>query len=180
VSEGSGDYTEHGLFAIAPDNTIYVEDWWSGQTSSDVWIERKLDMVEAHKPFCVFGEAGVIQKAVEPMLKRRMNEREVFCRIEWVPSIHDKPTRARAIQARAALGHVSLPEGPMGDRLLDQLLSFPAGKNDDAVDVFGIMGRVIDQAHPAFVQEPEIKKQQSRYARAFNRDREGGNDWKTL
>ena len=180
VSEGSGDYTEHGLFAIAPDNTIYVEDWWSGQTSSDVWIERKLDMIEAHKPFCVFGEAGVIQKAVEPMLKRRMNERETFCRVEWVPSIHDKPTRARAFQARAAMGHVSLPEGPMGDRILNQLLSFPAGKNDDAVDVCGIMGRVIDQAHPAFVQSPEETVKPSRYRKAFNRQRQEANDWKTL
>ena len=179
VTEDSGDYTEHGLFAIAPDNTIYVEDWWSGQTSSDVWIERKLDMVEAHKPFAVFGEAGVIQKAVEPMLRRRMNERKVFCRVEWVPSIHDKPTRARAFQARAAMGHVSLPEGPVGDRILNQMLSFPAGKHDDAVDVCGIMGRVIDQAHPAFVQKIDTTQPESKYRKAFNKQREEGGNWKT-
>ena len=40
VSDKTGDYTEHGLFAIAPDNTIYVEDWWHGQTTSDIWIEK--------------------------------------------------------------------------------------------------------------------------------------------
>lgn len=179
VTEDSGDFTEHGMFAIAPDNTIYVEDWWAGQTSSDVWIEQKLDLVEKYKPFCVFGEAGVIQKAVEPMLKRRMNERETFCRMEWVPSIHDKPTRARAFQARAAMGHVSLPEGPIGDRILNQLLSFPAGKHDDAVDVCGIMGRVIDQAHPAFVQAVEVAEKQSRYANAFNKNKEA-DDWTTV
>ena len=72
------------------------------------------------------------------MLTRRMHERGVYCRIEWVSSIHDKATRARAIQARAAMGHVSLPEGPVGERLMSQLLSFPAGKHDDAVDVFGL------------------------------------------
>lgn len=179
VSEKTGDYTEHGLFAIAPDNTIYVEDWWHGQTSSDVWIEKKLDMIEAHKPFCAFGEGGVIQKAVEPMLKRRMQERGVYSRVEWVQSIHDKATRARAIQARAAMGHVSLPEGPMGDRLLSQLLSFPAGKHDDAVDVFGLMGRVIDQAHPAFVEMAPKTEPTDRYYKAFGRN-QGESDWKTL
>jgi predicted phage terminase large subunit-like protein len=180
VTEGSGDYTEHGLFAIDPNETIFIEDWWSGQTSSDVWIESKLDLIEAHEPFCAFGEAGVIQKAVEPMLKKRMRERGVFCRVEWMPSIHDKATRARAFQARAAMGLVSIPEGPMGERILNQLLSFPAGKNDDAVDVCGMIGRVIDQAHPAFVQAPEDKEETSKYRKAFSRQREGGNDWKTL
>lgn len=110
-----------------------------------------------------------------------MNERKVFCRVEWVPSIHDKPTRARAFQARAAMGHVSLPEGPLGERILNQLLSFPAGKNDDAVDVCGIMGRVIDQAHPAFVRAPTSKKPEDRYYKAFDRMRnQGGDDWKTM
>ncbi|MEM8615483.1 MAG: terminase family protein [Pseudomonadota bacterium] len=179
VSEKTGDFTEHGMFAIAPNNTIYVEDWWHGQTSSDVWIETKLDLVDKYKPFCAFGEGGVIQKAVEPMLMRRMRERESHCRVEWVSSIHDKPSRARAIQARAAMGHVSLPEGPIGDRLLSQLLSFPAGKHDDAVDVFGLMGRVIDQAHPAFVEAEPKPVKQDRWRNAFNRN-QGESDWKTL
>lgn len=179
VTEGGGDYTEHGLFAIAPDNTIYIEDWWAGQTSADKWIESKLDMIEAHQPLCSFGEAGVIQKSVEPMLMRRMREREVYSRMEWISSIHDKPTRARAFQARAAMGLVSLPEGPVGERILNQLLAFPAGKHDDAVDVCGMMGRVIDQAHPAFVQEVDKTEPQDRWARAFNKNKEAGTSWKT-
>lgn len=179
VTEGKGDYTEFGLFAIAPDNTIYVEDWWHGQTSSDTWIERELDMIEAHSPFCAFGEAGVIQKAIEPMRTRRMHERGVYCRTEWMPSIADKPTRARSIQARAAMGLISLPEGPMGDRILNQLLAFPAGKHDDAVDVLSMMGRVIDQAHPAFVEAVPKTEPENRYSKLFNRNK-GGDDWKTI
>ena len=177
VTEDGGDYTEHGLFSIAPDNMIYVEDWWAGQTSSDVWIDEKLNLIKKYAPYCAFGEGGVIQKAVEPMLKRRMREREIYSRVEWVSSIHDKATRARAIQARAAMGLVSLPNGEMGERLLNQLLAFPAGKHDDAVDVFGLMGRVIDQAHPAFVMTPEVKKTKSRYG--FNKNEEA-DDWTTV
>jgi predicted phage terminase large subunit-like protein len=162
VSEDKGDYTEHVLAGIDPDGVIYVsEDSWHKQATADVWVEAKLDLIKKHKPFCWFGEAGVIQKAVEPALKRRMIERKVYGRLEWIPSINDKPTRARALQARAAMGLVSLPEGPEGDRMLEQLIAFPAGKHDDFVDALGTIGRAIDEAHPAMqhvVKQADTKK----------------------
>ena len=151
VTEGGGDYTEHGVFGVDADGVIYQIDWWHGQTSADQWIEAKIDLMARYEPLCWFGEGGVIQKAVEPMLKRRMRERGVFCRLEWVASVHDKPTRARGFQARAAMGKVSILGDERGERVLSQLLSFPAGKHDDAVDVCGGMGRVLDAAHPAIV-----------------------------
>jgi predicted phage terminase large subunit-like protein len=115
-----------------------------------VWIEELLRLVKQHRPLCYFGEAGVIVKAVKPMLTRRMNELRVFARTEWIPSISDKPTRARAFQARAAMGKVSLPKTDLGEKVLNQLLSFPAGKHDDLVDTCALMGMVIDMAHPGF------------------------------
>lgn len=147
VTEGGGDYTEHAVWGLDPDNRLFMLDWWHGQTSSDVWIERLLDLIERWKPLCCFGEKGVIEKAVRPQLDRRMMERRVYCRMEWLPSIADKPTRARSFQSRAAMGLVSLPETEDGERVLSQLLTFPAGKHDDAVDVCSLMGAAIDQAH---------------------------------
>jgi predicted phage terminase large subunit-like protein len=155
VTEDGGDYTEHGVFGVGASGRIYQMDWWHGQTSSDKWIDSKLDLIKRHRPICWFGEAGVIQKAVEPMLKRAMRERRILCRMEWLPSIHDKPTRSRGFQARAAMGEVSLLEDERGERVLSQLLKFPAGKNDDAVDVCGMIGRALDSAHPAMVPVKE-------------------------
>lgn len=155
VTEDGGDYTEHGVFGVGASGRIYQLDWWHGQTSSDKWIDSKLDLIKRHRPICWFGEAGVIQKAVEPMLKRAMRERRILCRMEWLPSIHDKPTRSRGFQARAAMGEVSLLEDERGERVLSQLLKFPAGKNDDAVDVCGMIGRALDSAHPAMVPVKE-------------------------
>ncbi len=151
VTEGDGDYTEHGVWGIDGTGRIYQLDWWHGQTASDEWIEQKLHMIRKWKPICAFGEAGVIQKAIEPMLKRRMTETATRCRMEWLPSIHDKATRARAFQSRAAMGEVSLLDDERGERVLKQLLSFPAGKHDDAVDVCSMMGLALDMAHPAIV-----------------------------
>jgi predicted phage terminase large subunit-like protein len=151
VTEGDGDFTEHAVWGVGPTGKIYQLDWWHGQTTSDVWIDELLRLIKKWKPICAFGEAGVIAKAIEPMLRRRMIETGTRARMEWLPSIHDKATRARGFQARAAMGEVSLLEGDMGERVLTQLLKFPAGKNDDAVDVCGMIGRALDEAHPAIV-----------------------------
>lgn len=155
VSEGKGDFTSHGVWGLGSDDTLYMLDWWTGQTNSSEWIERLLDLVSKWKPLCVFGEKGVIEKAVRPQLDRRMLERRVFARMEWLPSITDKPTRARAFQGRAAMGLVSLPMTEDGERVLSQLLKFPAGKHDDDVDVCSLMGQAIDQAHSGIVPLPD-------------------------
>ena len=149
VTEDGGDWTAHLVWNYHED-TLTLIDGWTGQTSADVWIEELLRLFKQHKPLCYFGEAGVIVKAVKPMLTRRMNELRVFARTEWIPSISDKPTRARAFQARAAMGKVSLPKTDLGEKVLNQLLSFPAGKHDDLVDTCALMGMVIDMAHPGF------------------------------
>lgn len=178
VTDKGGDFTEHGVFAVDPEGDIYQLDWWHGQTSADEWIERKIDLIERYKPACWFGEGGVIQKAVEPMLTRRMRERRVYARIEWVSSVSDKATRARGFQARAAMSKVSLLADERGDRLFKQLVSFPAGKYDDAVDVCGLIGRVLDDAHPG-LHPP--KKAKSRNFYDYGPDREDDLDsWKVI
>lgn len=159
VTDGDGDYTVHRIWGVDSSGALYRVDGWRGQTTSDVWIDRKLDLIAKHKPLAWFGEAGVIQKAIEPMLTRRMRERKVFCRLEWLPSMHDKPTRARAFQAMAASGRVYLE--PNAD--LSEFLVFPAGKHDDEVDTASLIGRAIDQAHPAIVATAKSTKPRDRW-----------------
>lgn len=157
VTDDAGDFTEHGVVGVDPDNNIWILDWWHGQTTADIWFESLLDLIAIHKPFCWFGEAGVIKRAIEPFLERRMIERMVYCRHEWLPSIADKPTRARGFQARASQGKIYIPEGETGDRIIDQCLRFPTGSHDDAVDVLSLFCRALDQAHPAIA--PRVKKE---------------------
>jgi predicted phage terminase large subunit-like protein len=163
VTDGGGDYTVHRIWGIDAAGCIYRVDGWRGQATSDVWIERKLDLIAKYKPLAWFGEGGVIQKAVEPMLKRRMLERKCFCRLEWLPSVHDKPTRARSFQAMAASGRVYFEKGAD----LSEYLSFPAGKHDDEVDTASLIGRAIDQAHPAMIATQQNSKPRDRWDKAF-------------
>lgn len=150
VTDGGGDFTEHGIFGIDANKNIYVVDWWRGQTTADIWIDAMCSLILAHKPQIWFGEKGVIQKALEPYMIQRMTELNAFCRIEWLASVADKPSRARTIQGMASMGKVYFPKNAVwkGD-ILAQLLRFPAGKHDDAVDVFSLIGRGMEFYKPA-------------------------------
>lgn len=154
VTDGKedADYTEHGVWGVDEQGALWMIDWWHGQSTADVWIEALLSLILTYQPLCWFGEGGVIRRAVEPFLVRRMGELRAFCRTEWVNPVSDKPSRARAFQAMASMGRVNLPDTPDGHRVLDQLISFPTGKHDDAVDACSLIGMVIDQAHGAVVQ----------------------------
>ncbi|MGX9694422.1 terminase large subunit domain-containing protein [Achromobacter anxifer] len=172
VTDGAGDYTVHRVWGVDPAGDIYRLAGWRGQTAADEWVERKLDLIKEWRPFAWFGEAGVIQKAVEPMLTRRMRERNVFCRMEWLPSVSDKPTRARGFQARIAMGRVWFEPGAE----ISEFLKFPTGKNDDDVDTASMIGRALDEAHPAIVTVKKQEPPRDRWARAFE-DR-GEESWK--
>lgn len=171
VTEGKGDYTEHGIFGIDAWANVHVLDWWRGQESPDVWIEAQCDMIGKHKPMCWFGEAGPIRRAIEPFLLRRMEERRAFCRIEWLTSTHDKPTRCRPFQALAASGKVFFPAvASWKADVLGQLLRFPAGLHDDAVDACSLIGRGLEHINaPEMASRPLQTRATMGYASAKRR-----------
>lgn len=174
VTADGGDFTVHRIWGVDPTGDLYRVAGWRGQTASDVWIEKQIDLMAKHKPFAWFGEAGVIQKAIEPMLVRRMRERNTHCRLEWLPSVTNKPTRARGFQARAASKRVWFEPGAE----LAEFLKFPNGKNDDDVDTASLIGRALDEAHPAVVSSKTARKKLDRWDRAFGATDPDDFDWK--
>jgi hypothetical protein len=178
VTEGDGDFTEIGTHGIDQNDDLYLAvDYWYGQKSADFWVETICDQILKNKPFAHFGESGVIRRSVEPFLKKRMRERSAFCRIDdcWLPSIADKATRALSLQARASMGKVLLPDTEGGHRILRQLLQFPAGTLDDAVDMCGLMARAIDQTHPAVASVKAAKPVEQDYGGIEDKDED---NWK--
>lgn len=164
VTEGSGDFTEHGIFGVDVSGNIYVLDWWRGQTQSDVWIERQCDLIRDWRPLVWFGEAGPIRRAIEPFLARRMVERSAHCRLEWLPSIGDKEIRARSIQALASVKAIMMPKtAPWKGEIEKQLLQFPSGKYDDAVDVFSLIGRGLEFITPARKPRRHVESEPSHW-----------------
>jgi hypothetical protein len=74
------------------------------------------------------------------------------------------------------MGEVSLMEDDNGERVLKQLLTFPAGKHDDAVDVCGMIGRALDEAHPAIV--PLETKKDVTFDDYASANQGGGDSWR--
>jgi predicted phage terminase large subunit-like protein len=175
VTPQGGDYTELAVVAVDAQDNWYVVDWWYGQTTPDIWIDRGVDFIKAHKPLCWFAEAGVIRRSVEPFLTKRMQETRTYSRIEWTASIADKPTRARGLEARLAMGKVFIAHSEWGDRLIEQLLRFPAGKYDDAVDALSIMAMGIDKVTAGYTTQKETPKQRRMYDRE-----ETTENWKVM
>lgn len=181
VTEGGGDFTELAVWAMQEGGHAAQVDWWTGQTTSMEWTEALIDLMEKWKPRAFFGETGVIRRAVEPALRRRMRERGVFCRLEWLTRSGDKAAMARGFQGRMEMGLVSFAHGPAADAVIDQMMTFPAGKHDDKVDACALLGMALDQAHPAIVgnEEPQESDKLER-PRDYQSHRRESTDWKTV
>lgn len=145
VTADGGDYTEHGVFGLDDHDQLYVLDWWFGQTSSDVWVEKQCDLIYKHQPLMWATERGVIWRSVKPYLMQRMTQRRLTqTRIEDLPTTGDKAAMARGAQAMASMGAIRFPvRSGWHERVISQLVSFPGGAYDDAVDTIGGACRAI-------------------------------------
>jgi predicted phage terminase large subunit-like protein len=158
TKDGEGDYTEHGVFGVCPDGDIYVVDWWSGQTKTDVWIEEQIDLAVKYKVAMWTGETGPIKSAIEPWLKRRMRERKSYFPLRWVShsTPNYKQAHARSFQGLWEHGRIYLPKDKeWAHELLRQLTRFPLGVLDDKVDVCSIFSRQINKV---WEQHPPTEK----------------------
>ena len=181
VSDGEGDFSEEGIIEVDSSKNIWFTDWWSGQTTSNVWIESTIDLQLKHRPECWLAESGVIKKAVEPYLVSTMEQRNSWTLLEWLTTSGDKRAMARSFQAMAAAGKVWIPLCEWGDSLIDQLIRFDSGVFDDKVDVCGLFGRHLAEIWGGIDVEEKPKKKVDRWDRAFGRqDEEDEEDYMTV
>lgn len=179
VTAKGGDYTVHAVCGVDPDDNLYVVDVWRSQAESHVWVEEFINLAHKHKPLNWGEEQGQIIKSLGPFIDKRMRERKVYCRREQMSSVADKPTRARAFQARCAMGKVYFPHSaPWVSDMQAELLNFPAGKHDDQVDALGLIGRMLDTMVGGRAPAP-ITKPEDKWSRAFRRKDSQDNHWKS-
>jgi phage terminase large subunit-like protein len=161
------DWNVFNVWGVDQNDHIWLIEEFRSQATFDVALGIKHDergnvtvadegglaLIKKHKPFAWFPEDDATWKASEPFIRAAMRRTGVQCRIEPLSAAGgDKPTKARALQAKASMGEVHLPAGFIGDEILKEYKQFPAGKHDDRVDAGANMGRALDQAHPAIVR----------------------------
>lgn len=178
VSDGKGDFTEHGIGGFDIDDNLYFVDWWSGQKTVDLWIEQQLKLAKEWRPYVWLAEVGVIRRSVEPFLNKEKKKNRVYFRSEWLPHIGDKGANAKSFQGLASSGKVYIPHCEWGDALIDQLVKFIPNTNyrDDKVDVCGLFGRILDQAFaPTIKTETPIEERDS-----YGFDETTSEQWKMM
>lgn len=159
VTEGGGDYTVHLVAGVDEHDDLFILDRWRAQTTPDVWVEAFIGLVKLWKPIEWAEENGQILKAVGSLIDRRQREEGAWVYRKAFASSADKPTRAQAIRGRMAAGKVYLPRNaPWVDEFVRELLSFPAGKNDDQVDTLSLLGRMLGEMLAA--QLPRIEREE--------------------
>lgn len=183
------DYTCVRVWGVDELGDLYLVDGFRHQETLDKTADRmvgskkdgSIGLIKKHKPFCWFPEDDNNWKSAAGFIARMMREQNVHCRIEPIsPHGNDKSTKAQPFQGMAASGRVWLPDTPEGDDVLNQYLKFPGGKNDDEVDAGAIMGRALDEAHPAIAKHDEKPKTVDRWAKAFGEHDDEETDWKTV
>lgn len=178
VTPDGGDYTEHGVWGLNDSGDLYAVDWWHGQTDPAEWIDKWVELIQRYRPLAAFEEKGVILRAVEPAINRRMREMQTFVRRVPLASAGSKAERALGFAARASAGAVYLPRNAWGMRLLNQLCAFNGedGRQDDAVDVCSLVARGLDHMANAGKPSPE---ETARKRRDYGFNDTGGMNWKT-
>lgn len=157
------DYTEHGVVSVVPgvgsdEGRMYVMDWASAQAATNVTVAAWGRLAGKWRPRMAFGERGVIENAIGPMVKRWMRENATFVGRELLPTVGDKVARVSAFQGLVAAGRVYLPKGsPWAEKLVQQLCGFPNVRYDDMVDVCGLFGRAWDMMREGRGQSGEEK-----------------------
>lgn len=159
---GAGDFTELGVWGVDKDGDIYAIDWWFGQTTTDVWIDQLLKFVEHYDAFQFVGETGQIRRAIEPLMRSMMNERNIFVPCVWLPhTAGNKIADSRPFQGLCGLGRVYFPKNKVwAERIIEQLLKFPDGKLDDGADTCFLIGKHV--AHLLKAKMPKKKIKSSR------------------
>jgi predicted phage terminase large subunit-like protein len=130
------------------------------QTTSDKYIAQLVLMMERNRPRRWAHEGGPIGNAIGPAirdaLRAAIRNKKYVCPIEEMPSVKSKAVKLTSLQAKAAAGMIYLPiNRPWAERLVSQLLAFPAGRWDDAADTAGLLGRLVDQMMDAKDDRPE-------------------------
>jgi predicted phage terminase large subunit-like protein len=175
VTDSAGDFTVHGAVGVDGEDNIYLADLWRGQKDPSVTIDAFLDLVHEHRPLSWAVDRDIIVKSIGPLINMRMRERKTYVTIEDLPlGRQDKEMRAASIRGRMAQGKVYFPRNaPWMPELKRRMLAFPVVKNDDEIDMLGLIGRLLDQMVGAAPPKPAPPPDASDdYA-----DRETGSDF---
>ena len=158
------DYTVGATVTQDPSGSVVVEDVHRMKGGTFDIVESMLDVADSYMrvgggSYILGVEDGQIWKAIEPVLRQRMNERKLFPSIQVLKPLSDKAVRARPLQARLDQRKLWFLAGTSWlEDTLQELLRFPGGAHDDIVDALAWAVRLTLDNAPRRVDPPKAAK----------------------
>jgi predicted phage terminase large subunit-like protein len=170
LSEGKGDYTVHACLGIAPDGAPWLLDLYRKQSAPDESIAALVTMIQKYRPVGWAEEAGVINGALGPFITRTLREKRAHVARETFPTKGDKQFRASSMRGYIATHGLRILTGaPYRNDLISELLLFPNGSHDDAVDALALCFQLLETMGKGRIPKPpEPEKRKSGYRSALD------------
>lgn len=155
------DYTVGIIWAVDPEENVYIVNFHRGHFGADEIIERIITSAVDNSCDVVTIEKGQILMSLGPALNKSIQDRKAYSFMvhPMAPGKRDKMLRARSTQARMMQNRIFFPESFRGSAEMTEMMHFPSAKHDDFVDAMAYIGLYLDEAVPGTL--PVIPKKKS-------------------
>ena len=166
------DYTVGTVFKVDSDGFKHVVDVRRGRWDSLEIIEEILAVQDAYNPACHFGEKGVIDCTITPMLLKLGTDRGKYTNFIHINRAKDKVTFARTFQAMMKAKHVKFDKSLTAwPDVEEELRRFPKGAHDDIIDSMAIVGHGLRE----LITDTEEEIADEKYFQEFGQQETGRN-----
>ena len=179
------DHANRTAFAVGGEDSrhfLHALDMQVGKWDSLEIVEAMFEIQEVWNPEMFFVEKGQIWSALEPILKKEMQERGQWINFVPVTSVKDKAARGRTLQKRMRNGGMKWDkEAEWYPACEDEMLRFTGSNEsaqDDQFDAFSLLAigfeRMVDTEEDDFDEEVEGNPEDVWYAARGGEDERGG------
>lgn len=140
------DWTVIHVVAVDSNNIMYHVDTTRERMDSREIVDKIIALQVRYGLQWLAIEKERISQAIGPFLREEMMKRGVFVNLIELNPSQDKPTRARAIQARLRVGSVRFDkDADYYPALEEEFIRFPRDIHDDQVDAYSTIGLALDK-----------------------------------
>lgn len=142
ATKAENDRTCLLIVGVDDEDNIWVLDCWWKRAKTDVVVAAMIALMRKWQPIRWTAEKDHISKSIEPFLKKRMREEQVYCALNQITAHSDKKQKAQPLKGRMAMGKVLFPaKAKWFSAARDEMLKFDKARHDDFVDALANIAR---------------------------------------
>jgi predicted phage terminase large subunit-like protein len=155
----SADYSVFLVAGMDQDGYVYIKHVIKDRMDPLEFADTLFELVRAYDPVMVVSEKGAFANGILPAVNKKMEEEDLYFRMELFNPATDKVHRSQAIRLRARAGRIKVDKSKdWWPDFEDECLKFPRG-HDDQVDAFSLVGLTINKFYEAPTQK-ELEKEE--------------------